>query len=143
MDIKKEVLSGTERTAVQLMGTQDKRTRPLGKAARPAAARLEDSGINAFGIMVRGAAARRARDLAKKASERAPHRVGGGSGREQDRAEGLKVKPEAEELQLHASSSITAALAGPGLRGPVLGIMFMHFDSYNFSARLKSGGLRV
>src|SRR5271169_4077438 len=107
MDIKKQVLSWTERTAVEVMGPQDKRTRPLGKPARPAAARLEDAGINAFGNMLCSAAPRRARGLAKKASERTPHGVGRGSGREQDRIDGFKVKPEAEKLQLHVSSSIT------------------------------------
>jgi hypothetical protein len=58
--------------------------------------------------VLRGAAPRRASDPAKKASERAPHCVGGGSGRKQDRVDSLKVKPEAEKLQLHVSSSIPA-----------------------------------
>jgi hypothetical protein len=37
------------------------------------------------------------------------------------------VKPEAEKLELHVSSSIAAKPPGDwGLRGHVLGIMFMH-----------------
>jgi len=47
-------------------------------------------------------------DAAKKVPERPPHSVGGCSGREQHRIDGLKVKPEAEKLQMHVSSSITA-----------------------------------
>jgi hypothetical protein len=82
-------------------GPQNKRAWTFRKAARPSSARLEDPGISASGVVLCGAAERSAGDSAKKASERAPHYVGGCSGREPDRIDGLKVKPQAEKLQLH------------------------------------------
>ena len=83
------------------MCTQDKRAWPFRKAARPRPARLEDPDIGASGIVLCGAAARSASDPAKKVSERASQCVGGYSRREPDRIDGLKVKPQAEKLQLH------------------------------------------
>src|SRR5579863_8129555 len=106
MDVKKETFSGTRRTAIQVMGAQHERARPLRKPAWPLSAGLEDPGVSAFGIVMRRAARRHARDSTKKAPKRAPHRVGSCSGREQQRIEGLEVKPEAKKLQLHVSSSI-------------------------------------
>jgi len=144
MEVKEETFSAIDRTAVQVMGAQDERTWPFGKPARPLPARLEDPGVSAFCIVLHWAAARRAGDPVKKAPERAPHRVGGCSGREQHRIDGFKVKPEAEKLQLHVFFKYThGAAPGRGVARACFGYNVYAFDSYNFSAGLKSGGLRV